>query len=315
MAQTAYEPTGILGQQIFGLPVERETLFSNHKQIYKKRVEKRQRKLIVKLAFLKPFLKKGEKILLISTGYSPLASVAQYLTGFVFIYLKRSLFVFTNYRIIHVPTTPSYNYKGSIAQIAYAGCQSILLKGGTLVVEYGKFGKVETFKGIPVSERKKIKELLKQFKITGTKSDLAERMPLCPRCGNRLLRGKYRCENCQLKFKSRLLARIIAIIFPGGGYFYTRHYLVGLLNAVLEIFLLVYLAVTIKDTVNGVEESLYYAVTLSAIYLIIKIISVIHSTHFTSEFIPKDKTLKPISPSTLKKKAPKEQSDSTVSVA
>jgi hypothetical protein len=304
-----------MGQQIFGLPVDRETLFSNHKKIYKNRVEKRQRKLIVKIPFLKPFLKKGEKVLLITTGYSPLMSVAQYLTAFVFIYLKRSLFVFTNYRIIHVPTTPSYKYKGSFAQIAYAGCQSITLKGGSLVVEYGKFGKVETFKSIPVSERKKIKELLKQFAISGTKSDLAERLHLCPRCGSRLTQGKFRCEDCQLKFKGKWLARIIAIIFPGGGYFYTRHYLIGLLNAVLEFFLLAYLAVTINDALKGVKESLYYAVALSAIFLIIKVISVVHSTHFIGEFIPKGKNLKPIGPSAKKNKASQEPSTATSSVA
>jgi hypothetical protein len=315
MSESAYEPAEIMGQQIFGLPVDREALFSNHKKIYKKRVEKRQRKLIVKIPFLKPFLKKGEKVLLITTGYSPLASVAQYLTAFVFIYLKRSLFVFTNYRIIHVPTTPSYKYKGSFAQIAYAGCKSISLKGGSLVVEYGKLGKVETFRSIPVSERKKIKELLKQFAISGTKSDLAERLHLCPRCGSRLTKGKYRCGDCQLKFKSNLLARIIAIIFPGGGYFYTRHYFIGLLNAVIELFLLAYLAVTINDALKGVEESLYYAVALSAIYLIIKIISVVHATHFIGEFIPKDAKLKPIGSSAKRKKASRAQSTTTSSVA
>ena len=117
MSDTAFEPTGIMGQQIFGLPVDRKTLFSNHKKIYKKRIEKRQRKLIIKLAFLKPFLKRGEHIMLISTGYSPLASLAQYVTGFVFVYLKRSLFVFTNHRILHIPTTPSYQYKGAVSQI------------------------------------------------------------------------------------------------------------------------------------------------------------------------------------------------------
>jgi hypothetical protein len=82
MAEKAFEPTGLMGPQIFGLPVDRETLFSNHKKIYKKRIENRQRKLIVKLPFLKPFLKKGEKILLVSTGYSPITSLAQYATGF-----------------------------------------------------------------------------------------------------------------------------------------------------------------------------------------------------------------------------------------
>ena len=173
MSDTAYEPSGIMGQQIFGLPVDRKTLFSNHKKIYKKRIEKRQRKLIIKLPFLKPFLKRGEQILLITTGYSPLGSLAQYVTGFVFVYLKRSLFVFTNHRILHVPTTPSYKYKGAVSQIPYSGCQSIALKGGTLVAEYGNFGKVETFKGIPVAERKKIRALLEKVPKSGTKGDTA----------------------------------------------------------------------------------------------------------------------------------------------
>ena len=105
MAEAVFEPVGFLGPQIFGLPVNREILFSNHNDVYKKRVETRQRKLIVKISFLKPFLKKGEQVLLITTGYSPLNSLAQYLTGFVFVYLKRSLFVFTNYRILHIPAT------------------------------------------------------------------------------------------------------------------------------------------------------------------------------------------------------------------
>jgi hypothetical protein len=291
MSETAFEPEGIMAQQIFGLPVDRETLFSNHKKIYKKRVEKRQRKLIVKLPFLKPFLTKGEKILLITTGYSPLASMAQYLTGFVFIYLKRSLFVFTNLRILHIPTTPAYRYKGAIAQMAYAGCQSISLNGGTLVVEYGRLGNVETFKGIPISERKKIKTLLNKAPVSADNSDLAERIHLCPRCGHRLTAGKYICEKCQLKFKSKLLARITSILVPGGGYFYTRHNLIGSLNAVLEIFLLLFIGVTLNDTLNGVQGSLFYGVALSAIYLIIKIISVIHSNHFIYEFIPRVRRL------------------------
>jgi len=118
MAEAAFEPASFMGSQIFGIPVDRTILFSNHKNVYKKRIEKRQRKLIVKVSFLKPFLKRGEKILLITSGYSPLASAAQYLTAFLFVYLKRSLFVFTNYRIIHIPTTSNYNYKNSVAQIA-----------------------------------------------------------------------------------------------------------------------------------------------------------------------------------------------------
>jgi hypothetical protein len=296
MPEREFEPSGMLGQQIFGLPVEREIIFSNYKKVYKKRIEKRQRKLIVKIHFLKPFLKRGEKILLVTTGYSPLSSLAQYVTGFLFVYLKRSLFVFTNYRILHIPTTPAYKYNNAIAQIAYAGCRSLALKGGSLIADYGRFGKSEKFKGIPVSERKKIKALLKKLPISGTKNDLADRIHLCPNCTHRLENGKYVCGNCQLKFKSKLAARIIAIMMPGGGYFYTRHYLIGILNAGVEGFLiiyLVYIALTSGIPEKNVKESLYYLIPLALIYLAVKSISLIHATHFIDEFIPKEKLLKP----------------------
>jgi hypothetical protein len=291
MAEKAFEPVGMMGPQIFGLPVDRETLFSNHKKIYKKRIENRQRKLIVKLSFLKPFLKTGEKILLVSTGYSPITSLAQLVTGFLFVYLKRSLFVFTNHRIIHVPTTPSYKFKQSISQIYYSGCQSIELKGGTLVVQYTKSGKIEKFKAIGLSERKKIRTLLKRVPLSGTKSQLGERFHLCPQCTRPLAAAKYVCESCQLKFKNKIIAYILAILFPGGGYFYTRHYLLGLLNAIVEIFLLLYIATTLENVLNRVEGSIPPMLLLSAIFVAVKAISVIHSTHFIEEFIPRKKEI------------------------
>jgi len=42
------------GQNLFGLPVERDILFSNHKGIYKKGIEKQQTKFIEKISFIKP---------------------------------------------------------------------------------------------------------------------------------------------------------------------------------------------------------------------------------------------------------------------
>ena len=191
MVERTFEPVGMMGPQIFGLPVDRDVLFSNHKHIYKKRTEKRQRKLIVKLSFLKPFLKTGEKILLITSGYSPITSLAQYATGFLFVYLKRSLFVFTNHRIFHVPTTTNYKFKQSISQILYVDCESIILKGGTLTVQYAKYGKTEKFKAIALSERKKIKALMKQMPLSGTQSQLGQRSHLCPQCTQLLEAGKY----------------------------------------------------------------------------------------------------------------------------
>ncbi|MGD9175007.1 MAG: hypothetical protein PVF29_12650 [Desulfobacterales bacterium] len=291
MADKAFEPAGMMGTQIFGLPVDRDTLFSNHKEIYKKRVEKRQRKLIVKLSFLKPFLKKGEKILLVTTGYSPISFLPQYVTGFLFVYLKRCLFVFTNFRIFQVPTTPIYKFKQSISQILYVDCQSISLKGGTLSVRYAQNGITEKFNAIAMPERRKTKALMKRMPLSGTQSQLGRRSHLCPRCTTLLESGQYTCNACQLKFKNKIAAIIMAILSPGGGYFYTRHYFIGLLNVIVEIMLMGYFYLIWQDVINKPENRILYLVGLAAIYVIIKIIAVIHSSHFIEEFIPTQKQI------------------------
>ena len=286
MAKATFAPSDFMEHQIFGLPVDREILLSNHKNVYKKRIEKRQRKLIVKLTFLKPFLKKGEKILLITTGYSPLSSPAQYLTGFLFVYLKRAMYIFTNYRVFHVPVTSTLKHKNSIAEIDYAGCQSIILKGGTLVVKYANAGKSEKLKAVAVSERKRIKALLKHsIPLSGTQRHLASRIHLCPGCIHKLEDGKYTCKYCHLKFKNKRLAALSSVFIPGGGYFYIRHYLLGSLNAVLELFLLIYCVYLINNYINHVPVNLTHLVAAPFIFLYLKIAALFHSTHFIDEFI------------------------------
>jgi hypothetical protein len=294
MTEAAFNPVGFLNPQIFGLPVDREVLFSNHKDIYKKRIEKRQRKLIVKLSFLKPFLKKGEQVFLITTGYSPLNSLAQYLTGFIFVYLKRSLLIFTNYRVLHIPATSNYDFNNSISQVAYKGCKSIQLKGGSLTVQYEGVGnkKIEKFTGIAGPERKKIRSLLKKkIPLAGTRSQLSARIHLCPSCTHPLGAGMKKCNKCRLSFKSKLIGTLSAIFIPGGGYFYIRQYLLGFFNALLEVALIgliVYLTRELRAQMP--LEPIHLAPILVLLYL--KIAAAIHSSHFAEEFIPKNKNFK-----------------------
>ena len=44
------------------LPLDRDVMFSNHKGVYKKRIEKRQIKVLKKILTIKHFLKEDEKI-------------------------------------------------------------------------------------------------------------------------------------------------------------------------------------------------------------------------------------------------------------
>ena len=113
------EGTPVVREKVFGLPVDREILFTDHGNVYRPGIEKRQRRWIVKLAFLKPFLLKGERILRITAARSPMGWTAQALTGGLFISLERALLVFTTYRILHIPTASDFSYRQSISQVRY----------------------------------------------------------------------------------------------------------------------------------------------------------------------------------------------------
>jgi len=282
---------GIIRQRIFGIPVNRKILFSNHKNVYKKKIEKRQRKLIVKIPFIKPFIKENERVLLITTGYSPISTIEKYLIGWLFIYLKRSLFIFTNQRIFHIPTTPIYSYRNSIAHILYPYCKAIYLNGKSLVVEYTKWGKREKFIGIAGKEKNKIKQLLKTINFEAKEGKNSKRTHLCPRCTGELSKDSYICESCKLKFKTSVMAIIISIIFPGGGYFFTRQYFLGIIFALTEIVLVFFLATSLFYILNGADNEIFSLVIYASAILFEKAISILHSLDFIKEFIPKQKKM------------------------
>jgi len=80
MRSDSANTTTILHQaDSLNLPLDREILFSNNKGIYKKRIEKRQTGLLKNIAFLNNFLKEEERILLITTGFSPASFLKQFL--------------------------------------------------------------------------------------------------------------------------------------------------------------------------------------------------------------------------------------------
>lgn len=282
---------GLSKQILFGLPIDRDILFSDHKSIYRQRIEKQQTKLIEKISFIKPFLREDEKIILVTTGCFPMSVLEQLLTGWIIFYLKRSLFVFTNKRIIQVPTKANYSYRGSIAQILYADCKTIAMKERMLIVTY-KNGKKEKFYYIAGRERKKIKALLKTIPLEGEKSKSQGIVNLCPRCTKELIKDEYTCPHCCLVFKNKAEAKKISIIYPGGGYFYTGHPFLGFGDAVTELFLMIFVVVSLFNVLRGNENGISLLIFYGFLLFIEKVITVYHSNHFINEYIPKEKEIK-----------------------
>lgn len=209
-------------------------------------------------------------------------------TGWMFIYIRRCLLVFTDKRIIHVPSKPDYSYRNALAEIRYADCRWIKLRGRGLRIKY-KNNKSEVFLFIAGKERRKIKALLAETAFdTGAAAD-PRRTHLCPRCANPLQKAVYLCQQCRLPFKSRAEARKLALLLPGGGYFYTRHPYLGIGDAIVELVLIALVVVSLAEYLNGQQEAIAAVIMFSFFLVIEKLISVFHSNRFVEEYITEDK--------------------------
>ncbi len=262
------------------LPIDAGTMFADHKGVHKPRVEKKQRKLAEKVAFLKDFLEDGEQLLAITTAVSPTSFLEQWTTGIIFAYLKRCMLVFTDRRIFHIPTTSSFDYRGSVAEIRYGDLATIVEKGSRLKVAY-KSGAKDVFLYVRRSERKKIRVLLQAADLEGSSGSRRNRTHLCPECTQVLEADRFDCPGCAKEFKSRTKAQKLSLWLPGGGYFYTGHPYLGAIDAVVELMFLVVIISSLIPT-----PDLALAAGFAVLLAIEKAISIYHANHFVEEYLP-----------------------------
>jgi hypothetical protein len=280
----------VRAEELYGLPVDTTVAFSSRKGLYRRSIERRQRKFLKKLSFLGPFLEENERISFVTTGCSPTSFVEELLTGAPLHPLKRSLFVFTDRRILHIPVTFNLRYRYSIAQIPYADCRQLRIKGSTLVAKY-KSGRIEKFRCIALRGRSKVAALLKSVSLEGRASPVFERLHLCPNCTSPLIKNYYACPQCSLKFKSKAWATILSIVFPGGGYFYIRHPFLGVFAGAMEAVFILFLVVALSlfsISFPNVPQGLYQVIMVCFTVLVLeKLTTAMFSGKCIDEFIPK----------------------------
>lgn len=287
---------------ISGLPVNTDFLFADKNGDYKASIEKKRTKLLRKLGFLAHFLDQDEQIVFVTTGCSPASFLEQYTIGYLWIMLiKRALFVFTNKRILHIPTTAKFEYRGSIAQILYQDCQNLYVKGTTLHAEY-RTGKKDAFFGIPRSDGAIIRRMNIAAPDPAVPSARPERSHLCPNCTQVQDTEPSTCPGCGLPFKTSAEAVKYSLLFPGGGYFYVRRRGLGALDAVGETYLSVITFMALVGTLLGHAEAPVVFVAFGVILALEKLLTIYHARKFVEEFIPKAS-----SPFPTRREAPPEQ--------
>ena len=274
---------------IFGVPVDRETIFSDHKGRYKSKIEKRQRRLIVKTTFIKFFLHADECIRCLTTGYSPISALEQLFTGLAFLFFKRAIFAFTDKRILHIPTRFNRSSFGAVSQVWYEDCAHLSLKGRALVVKY-KNGSEEQFPYIGRREKKKLKALLSAIQLKPKAAgNLNARVKLCPSCTNVLDAQSHICPTCKIKFKTGFQAKLRSLLLPGGGYFYTRHTILGAVLGLMEVAVMVKLILDGIALGQGMAVNLGWMAVLTFALIAEKLISAYHTEQLTKDLIPVSK--------------------------
>jgi hypothetical protein len=265
--------------------VNQAICFSDAKGEYKKSIEKKQTKLLgFVMPALQPILEPGEEVLVVAEGVSPFSTLEYLTTGWLITTLKRCLLVVTNYRILHTATKANQHPRGSFSEIRYGDVESLEVKGALgkkLFVRY-RDGKKEAFT-LMGKGGAKLAALLPQVSRGATPSAHTGRRFLCGRCAKPLQTEVYRCAACGQEFKNQGRARFWSLVAPGGGYFYTGHPVLGILDAFTETVLIVLLVFGIF---GGDAEAFSTVPIVAALLAIEKLVTVFHAHHYVNEFLP-----------------------------
>lgn len=282
----------------FGLPIDQSVCFADHKNRLHLGARKRQLKALGELApLLKQCLQPDEQIWLAVRAASPMSWFEQLTTGWIIYLLKRCVLVFTSKRILHFPTRMNFKPRASLAEILYGDVEEAKASGflgRTLKLKY-RSGRKEDFNYIESRSFKKLKALLPTLPKGGGPSQTRERRHLCPRCQAPLAAKIYVCANCRLQFKDGARAIRLSLLYPGGGYFYTRHPWLGIGDAITEGLLLILVVAALIDALSGEKPEAWVSVVFfGAALLIEKAETIYHAKHYVGEFIPEDEKFLPL---------------------
>ena len=277
------------------LPIKGDAAFTNARGKFQEKIKKQQLRVLNGFVDeLKHLLEEDEEILFASRGVSPFTILEQLTSGGWIYYVKACLLVLTDRRILHFPSGYRNKPRNSVSHIRFQDIESF--KGKRRITVRYKNGSKEVFS--QVRGGKRLVQLLKRLVATSsTSSPHGGRQNLCPRCTAPLARGRFTCPRCRLEFKDPKAARIYSIFLPGGGYFYTRHPLLGIGDAVAELILtfltILFLLQFLSDPGKN-PVTLLMGLAFGMVLALEKVITVYHSGHFIREYIPAERRFRKI---------------------
>jgi hypothetical protein len=261
------------------LPVREDILYTDAKGREKARLRKSKQRLLKKLVPALRSVLGSETILFATPAVAPYGFLEFWFFGWHIHFMKRSVLVFTDRRILH------FFMKGKIPktmlrEIAYSTIEKWKVgMWGELTLWYRNRQKERFTMGR--KDRKKVKTILPELLSTTGVVDATGPRHLCPQCLTPLEEKVYSCSSCDLTFKNPKTAIRKSILIPGGGFFYTNHPVLGGIDAVVELSLLFGLIFSIFPPVNF-GRAIIFGIALA----LEKVFSIIQALALIRDYIP-----------------------------
>ena len=285
-----------------GLRLRTDTLYTNHKGKESRGTRNRAQKALNKLsAHLAKVLQPDEAILYVARAQAPAGVFEQLTFGWYIYYITGTVLVFTNRRLLHFLVTRDGTWKKGLRSVYWGDVAEARAKGWLnriLRLKY-RSGKKETYWGLSRADIKKMRLMLGAL-VPGNASEgtaASEMVSLCPSCSGALVPKTYQCGQCHLRFKDEGSSLRLSLLIPGGGYFYTGHWFLGILDFIVEgLLLVVFLDLLVSFLIAPGDEHLWItAITVGSLLAIEKALTVHHARRFVREFIPAEGGLQPLS--------------------
>ncbi len=271
------------------LAIDRALCFADAKGRPSRRVEKRTTKLLAKVSpILERIMEPDEQIVGAAPACSPFSTLEFLTTGYIITAIKRCVLVITDRRMLHLPTKSNSSPRGSISQVRFADVESASAKGllaKELKLVY-RDGRKEGFSGLDRASARRFGAWIAERAGQGAPSAVGGRHFLCPECARALAEADDRCGGCGFAFRNRKKALRYSLAFPGGGYFYTGHPVMGVLDALVEGFLILTIVSGVGLAMAGEPDMWPGLAILAAALGFEKLITVYHASHYVSEFLP-----------------------------
>jgi hypothetical protein len=288
-----------------GLRLREDTAYTNAKGEENKGIHKRTDESLEKMQeTLRKVLEPDEAILYVARARERLSLVEQFFLGWHAVFASDSiLLVLTNRRLLQFRVNSKGKWAQGVRGVRWGDLKEAKVKGLSGKMLYLTYldGKKESFWQIRGDDGKKMKLIVETLLPTATGENTSAQggVSLCPSCFAPLTPEIYECNRCHQIFKNKATLNQRAYLIPGGAYFYTGHWFLGVTAFLGETVLLVLTAVWIlvalgmtdpfSDSTNpptSPGEAIFLATFVLAFVAFSKFVGLTHGRRAVEKFMP-----------------------------